>query len=228
MVINKDKNKSDCKSYIAQVRKIIKVKAGALELKVHNCLLDHEAALWLCSTCHFDGQGHPYRIQLCCNFLSVFSCEALLWNVCVLFALRPYLSVRSEAEKSNKGKRQGAVVKVITDLWVDRLWSLVCAEEAWFHLDISWSKVHFLNRLLLLQTEAILYNWSYFASFGHHSCWHNDAVLSKSVVGICEHWDWMGQQHSDNHRGLKSIIYSRFYLQIEPPQDDKINLKNNI
>lgn len=54
------------------------------------------------------------RMWVCCRFLSVFSCGTLLWNVCVLFALRPYLLTKAEAEKSNKGKRQGVVVKVKT------------------------------------------------------------------------------------------------------------------
>lgn len=43
--------------------------------------------------------------RVCCKLLSVFSCGALLWNLCVLFALRPYLPGRAEAEESNKGAR---------------------------------------------------------------------------------------------------------------------------
>lgn len=49
------------------------------------------------------------------------SCEIYV----VLFALRPLLPARAKAERSNKGKRREAAVKVITGLWLYWLQSLV-------------------------------------------------------------------------------------------------------
>lgn len=128
------------------------------------------------------------RIQVCCKFFfffSVFSCRALLWNLCVLFAWRPYLPARAEAEKSNKGKRQRShesynhLVNVLALESCLKVTVLKKSDFTQTFLKLKSQVSYTVYRVLCLHNKAILYNLAVITNV------FNNPVLKK-LIEICD------------------------------------------
>lgn len=103
--------------------KRLRRQSSISEIHGHNTLWEREVKFMIVQNVSFwwTRSGFWSAASLFQSSLVDVSCEIYV----VLFALRPLLPARAKAERSNKGKREEAAMKVITGLWLYWLQSLV-------------------------------------------------------------------------------------------------------